>query len=99
MVVTLAEIRGFFSSDIARRIVGKTPDFDGKKPHTRFAEIQEYLRSSEKLNASWIAVDDSPELFPTDAPLLLTESRLGFNGECALRLRQMILTRRNDAEP
>ena len=74
-----------------------TPELEFEKRYTRFKEINEYLDTHGLRDEPWIAVDDSPELFPPNAPLLLTRADSGFNGECALRLRQMILALREDS--
>ena len=97
VAVSLNEIRRFFSSDIGPRIIGSTPELDMEMRHQRFCEIIAYLDARDRKDETWLAIDDSPELFPADAPVLITQSDQGFNGECALRLRQTILTRRNNA--
>ena len=94
VAVSLKEMRRHFSADIAAKIVGTTPELEMVRRYTRFHEIIAYLADRAQENATWIAVDDSPELFPPDAPLLVTHSDQGFNGECALKLRQIVLATR-----
>tara|TARA_R110002049_G_scaffold247930_3_gene422422 strand:- start:3902 stop:4339 length:438 start_codon:yes stop_codon:yes gene_type:complete len=92
---SLTEIRSFFSDDIAQRNVGKTPELEHEKRYTRHKEIQAYLADHSALSNNWLAIDDSPDLFPPDAPLLLTHSDTGFDAACAVRLRQMLLSDRD----
>ena len=84
---SLDEIRSMFSPDIAARIVDSTPELENVNRHERFQEIKKYLTEQERDDETWIAIDDSAELFPADAPLLLTESDEGFNETCAIELR------------
>ena len=95
VAVSLHEIRRLFSADIAARIVGSTPELEMESRHQRFKEINAYLDAKGLENETWIAIDDSPELFPPDERLLVTQSNLGFNDECAVRLRQMFWNNRN----
>ena len=87
---SLGEIRSMFSPDIAERIVGSTPELENVKRYGRFQEIIKYLAEQKRDDETWIAIDDSAELFPADAPLLLTESDEGFNEACAIELRQFL---------
>ena len=92
VALSLKEIRGLFSHDIGERIVGVTPEFEFERNHARYKEIIAFLAESERQNRNWIAIDDSPELFPSNAPLLLVQSSEGFTEECAVRFRQMVLS-------
>jgi hypothetical protein len=99
LAFSLAELRKNFTSDIAMRIVGKTPELEFEKRHSRYKEILKYLANHSTNSETWVAIDDSPDLFPPEAPLLLTQSDTGFDAACAVRLRQMLLYNRDGGEP
>lgn len=60
---------GFFSPDIANRIIGGTPDPYDVDPtpdlrmHYRQAEIDAWLRQNRLRDADWVALDDHAEGF------------------------------------
>jgi hypothetical protein len=84
-------LRERFSQDIADRIEGITPQGAINSIYMRYDEICAYLEKQGLDNANWIAVDDDPVHFPKDSPLLLTDPYKGFDNDCEVRLRQMIL--------
>ncbi|KAA1257179.1 hypothetical protein LF1_54850 [Rubripirellula obstinata] len=96
VAVSLSEIRSFFSDDIAKRIIGKTPELELERHHTRYKEILRYLDDRTVPADAWLAIDDSADLFPRDAPLLLTQPDTGFDSACAVKLRQLLLSTRDD---
>jgi hypothetical protein len=89
----MAEIKRFFSPDIAERIVGKTPTHeDEDDAHIRYREIRALLQNPKVAGASWIAIDDSDFEFPEGCPnLLLCHSDRGFDDEAARALRERLI--------
>ena len=94
----LDEIRSLFSTDIAIRIDGFTPRSLDLQDFYRYREVLAYLKRFHNLQTAWIAVDDDPEHFPNDAPILLVDPSRGLDEEAAAELtRQLIdLTTRQD---
>lgn len=68
---SLDTLRGFFSPDIAKRIVGATPVFPAHIEARREAEIHAWLRHTGRENEPIVAVDDWPALFSPGCPFLL----------------------------
>ena len=92
-VVSLADIRLFFASDIAELIVGTTPvlqaDWRDDKP-IRHQEIKSWLSEHNCSNEPWIAIDDQKSLFPLGLKnLLLIDSTKLFNARAAMNLQSM----------
>jgi hypothetical protein len=59
--LSLDELREFFPTDIAERIIGTTPitpRVDGYAPARREGEIIDWLESQGRTGAPWIALDD-----------------------------------------
>lgn len=86
----LNELRGQFSDDIAARIEGVTPtshDLDGFYRHR---EVLAYLKRYHSLQTPWLAIDDDPEHYPLDAPVLLTDAKRGFDSFAATELTRRI---------
>jgi hypothetical protein len=69
---SLETLRGFFSPDIARRIIGATPvlhlEFEGRRER----EIRAWLRDTGREHEAFIAVDDWPALFSWNCDFLFT---------------------------
>jgi hypothetical protein len=88
----MAEIKAFFSPDIAARIVGKTPTHeDDGDEHVRYLEIRKLLQNPKVAGAQWIAIDDSDFEFPDGCPnLLLCDSERGFDDAAAQALRERL---------
>ena len=85
----MAEIKRFFSPDIAERIVGKTSTHEDEgDEHVRYLEIRKVLQNPKVAGARWIAIDDSDFEFPEGcANLLLCNGDRGFDLEVAQELR------------
>lgn len=85
----MAEIKRFFSLDIAERIVGKTPTHEDEgDEHVRYLEIRKVLQNPKVAGAQWIAIDDSDFEFPEGcANLLLCHPDRGFDLEASRELR------------
>lgn len=84
----LSDLRKLFPRDIAEKVVGMTPFVEGG----RYREILAYV---EKAGAGgrWLAVDDDPYSYPTDAPLVLVDPLKGFGTEDAEKLVRLALER------
>lgn len=86
----LSELRKLFSADIALRIVGTTPRSLDLNDFYRYNEVLAYLKRFDTLQAPWIAIDDDPEHFPADAPVLLVDPEKGFDAEMAKKLKNWL---------
>lgn len=87
---SLDEIRGFFSKDIADRIVGVTPIMFSSGAHSREVEIRQYLQERREQSATWLALDDVPHLFGDHAHVALCAPELGLDEGAASRLREAL---------
>lgn len=67
---SLDTLRGFFSPDIANRIIGVTPVLPIDMEARREKEIRTWLRQAGRENEPFIAVDDWPALFSRDCDFL-----------------------------
>jgi hypothetical protein len=80
-----------FSPDIAKRVVGDTPFVDLEViEYHRHQEVIEYLRQHNAVNSHWVAVDDISENYPPDAPIVVTDSSIGFDRTAAKVLSQYL---------
>lgn len=95
-IFPFSAIKALFSPDIAVRVVGTTPFLDPKRMAThqfqylRYREVLEYLRQNHAENSSWVAVDDIPEHYPSDAPIVVTDAYLGFDQKSATALSEYL---------
>ncbi|MSQ50316.1 MAG: hypothetical protein EXR28_00365 [Betaproteobacteria bacterium] len=87
LVHSLEALRRLFSVAIAARIEGVTPDVPDAEEFVRHAEVRAYLNRNKLHGMKWIALDDDPEQYRPDAPLIKVDPDLGFNEDCARRLR------------
>lgn len=85
-VFGLSDLRRHFSADIAERIEGLTPLSRDLTPHYRYKEILAYLKRFHTLQTAWIALDDDPEHFPLDAPVLIVDPERGLDADEAMKL-------------
>lgn len=97
---TLDVIRSIFSTDIRKRIVGYTPNWQDNEElldvigFQREAEIEAWLRSSDEPWEKWIAIDDKAYLFRPFSPnLVKTDSDVGFDIRAELKLRALLHSR------
>jgi hypothetical protein len=95
----LGQLQALFSTDIAARVVGVTPQWrdvqDGATlgTYVRQAEIEAWLRAANRTWERWLAVDDQRHLFrPFCKNLLATNGATGLTiSDCevlAQRLRE-----------
>lgn len=82
---SLEALRGFFSTDIALRTIGTTPDFtipgfDLDYRCVREKEIDAWRRTNRREHDVWLAIDDCDWLFTPDCRnLLLINGQTGFD--------------------
>jgi hypothetical protein len=95
LALSLDEIRGHFSADVAARIIGATPDLCGEEEtHLRYREVQAFLKKRGAEQDLWMVIDDDAEQYPPGAPLLLVDPEMGFDAVCAASLLAVL-----DARP
>lgn len=90
LAMPLKELRSRFSPDVAARIVGVTPENFEETPYERHAEIQMFLDEKNIRALPWVAIDDDPSHFPPGSPVLLTDSKNGFDSACAAQLVKIL---------
>ena len=90
LAIPLKELRKYFSPDIATRIVGITPEIYEEEIFERYEEIMAYLEGKGMFNTHWIAIDDNPEHFPKNKPVVFADPNKGFDAECTVRLRNFL---------
>jgi DNA-binding transcriptional LysR family regulator len=85
----LEELRKAFPADIAARVIGETPDHEGKLRHV---EIVHYLKLYAREDAPWVALDDNHFSFPDHcANLVECDGKAGMSAEAIEKLRGLIL--------
>ena len=83
---SLAELRGFFSPDIAERIIGKTPAIGaGNGDGGRQAEVEAWLEQNGRAGHKWIGIDDHAPLYLPGATVVQCNDGFG-DRETALLL-------------
>ena len=90
---SLDHIKGLFPSDLALRILGKTPRVRGDVEHARYREVLAYLRRSG-MATPWVALDDDPLHYPENAPVVLLDPETGLDAEGVLALKRHFETAR-----
>lgn len=91
LATPLKELRSRFSSDVAARIVGVTPENLEEETYERHAEIKAFLEDKKLTALPWVAIDDDPVHFPKGSPVIFTDPKKGFDAGCAAQLVQMLL--------
>lgn len=92
---TLKNMQSLFLTDLRSRIVGVTPVIKIRDAvdvlGVRLREINEYLVETGSQRCPWVALDDAPELFPSDCPeLVLCDSHHGFSNATEQALRAVL---------
>ena len=88
----LTQLRSMFSSDVAKCVIGLTPDgatkMESMEPYRREREIDDWLRENGREYEPWLALDDCDWMFsPSCTRLILVDSTTGFNESTAKVLR------------
>lgn len=61
---SLNELRSYFSKDIAKKIIDKTPSLEnGNRPGARLKEVLLWLENNNLQDASWVGIDDFSILY------------------------------------
>jgi hypothetical protein len=87
---SLEEIKSHFSPDIAVNIVGVTPDDHDPSAYYRYREAKKYLEQNNLDDVFWLAIDDIPEHYPAQIPIIITNAEIGFDCECAKLLQKYL---------
>lgn len=83
---SLETIQGFFTPNIASRIVGTTPILSSSR-YVREEEIRQYLYSTGQQSATWVALDDAIYEFFDKSNLILCHPEIGLDEVAAEKLR------------
>lgn len=89
----LDAFKTLFAPDLASRVVGVTPVYQGERREhpERYGEILRYLAETGNEATDWVALDDTPMLFPSNcAQLVLCSPLAGFNADAERRLRSLL---------
>lgn len=87
----LHELRRFFSTEMAPRVIGLTPCIDDGKPFRRYREIQQFLAQDGVLEIPWLALDDMAFHYPMPCQqLILCNLRTGFSEEEERQMRRLL---------
>ena len=96
----LETLRGFFSDDIAARIIGVTPSWRDLPPelaeaigptYVRQIEIEGWLRQQNRVWEQWTALDDKAHWFRPFLPnLVLCDAGTGLCERSAAELRRRL---------
>lgn len=96
-------IHPLFSLDIAHQVKGVTPFLDPTVIHQlkylRHQEVLTYLQQNSEKNPAWIAVDDIPEHYPTETPIVVTDPYIGFDDHAAQVLCNWLATSLKHSNP
>ena len=90
LAMSLAEIRQRFPAPLAGLIEGVTPVLEHVPVYRRFAEIHAYCTQMGIPSDEWVAIDDSPQLFPRDTRLVQTHPERGFDQAAIVRLWHLL---------
>ncbi len=90
-VFGLNEIRNLFSRDIADRINGFTPQSLDLEGFYRYREVLAYLKRFHTLQTPWIALDDDPQHYPQNTPVLIVDPEKGLDPIEAKKLEELLL--------
>lgn len=81
--LSLAEIRSCFSDDIAVKIMGTMPFTEDIETYFRYRDVLQYLEDNHLINTSWVAIDDIAQHYPSEASLIVIDSKKGFDQKAA----------------
>jgi len=78
---SLAELKETLKP-LGKTVQGVTPVIDEPfMHHVRYHEVLLYLTQSNQVDASWIAIDDTPGFYPDGASVYYTDPTKGFTSE------------------
>ena len=87
----LDTLHGFFSPDIAIRIVGVTPAINDPVKFLRQREIEQYLADTNQRNIPWVVLDDDLDHFASGTPnLVLCDKITGIDDAAERQLRNKL---------
>jgi hypothetical protein len=94
---TLPDLQALFSPDIRCRVIGVTPQWRDIQDEAAFgtyvrqAEIEAWLRATDRVWESWLAVDDQKHLFkPFCKNLLITNAATGLTAfDCEVLMQRL----------
>jgi HAD domain in Swiss Army Knife RNA repair proteins len=92
---SLDAVKGKFSGDVAKRIIGGTsaPAPKGEE-QTRYHKIRLFLRRQGLPRDAWAALDDAEDEYPPHCrQLVLCRPEVGFDEDAECRLRTRLLGR------
>lgn len=84
--LSLEALRELFSSDIAPRVVGVTPESADLTGGYRHREMLGYLERNAAPGEAWVVVDDDSEHYPAGVRLIAIDPRCGFDERAAADL-------------
>ena len=90
------ELRGKFSGDVAKRVIGDTSTTGSAQGHdqTRYDQIRRFLRRQGLPRDAWAALDDAKDEFPPSCrQVVLCRPEVGFDEDAECRLRTRLLGR------
>jgi hypothetical protein len=92
---SLDALRGIFSADITKRIIGGTSSTDVEgEAETRYHQIRVFLHRQGLSRDAWAALDDAQDEFPRGCrQLVLCRPEVGFDEAAECRLRTRLLGR------
>ena len=88
---SLDQLRTPFAVEMQERVIGSTPllRFQRELPH-RGLECTTWMAQNAP-DLGWLAIDDEPSLFGPHQPVLVCDSRLGFDDKRSAELRAKLL--------
>ena len=92
LVHRLDALRQLFSTELAGRIEGVTPDVADAEEFVRHAEVLAYLQKRKLQGSRWIAVDDDEKAYRPGASVIRVDPAVGFDAACAPQLRAWLGT-------
>ena len=85
---SLDQLKQLLGKTIADKVIDETPLITGTyDQHVRYLEALKYLTDSGQQNVPWVALDDTPELYSADAPVICVDGLTGMTEREAEQLR------------
>ncbi|MCG7907181.1 MAG: HAD domain-containing protein [Candidatus Thiodiazotropha taylori] len=67
-----------FNKLFVGRVIGQTPELGFQ---SRYQEGLQFISKNNYQNISWLALDDNSSLYPTEAPVYITDGNIGITAE------------------